>query len=35
MKIYDSDGHVAAGMYPYSYLAYIHDIRSSMLPLIS
>ena len=35
MKIDVSDGHVAAGIYPYSYLAYIHDVRSPMLPLIS
>ena len=35
MKIDDSDGHVAAGIYPYSYLAYIHDVRSLMLALIS
>ena len=33
-KIEHSDGHVAAGIYPYSYLAYIHDVRSPMLPLI-
>ena len=25
-KIDDNDGHVAAGIYPYSYLAYIHDV---------
>ena len=34
-KFDDNDGHVAAGIYPYSYLACIHDIRSPMLPLIS
>ena len=34
-KIDDSDGHVAADIYPYSCLAYIHDVRSPMLPLIS
>ena len=31
----DSDGHLAAGIYPYSYLAHIDVDRSPMLPLIS
>ena len=35
MKIDDSDGRVAAGIYLYSYGAYIHVVRSPMLPLIS
>ena len=34
-KIDDSDGHVTAGIYFYSHLAYIHVVRSPMLPLIS
>ena len=34
-KMYNSDGRVVAGICPYSYLAYIHVVRSPMLPLIS
>ena len=31
----DNDGRVVAGIYPYSYLAYIHVARSPVLPLTS
>ena len=32
-EIDDSDGHVAADIYPYSYLAYIHGVRSPMFAI--